>query len=109
MASAAKRPDGRLGVLLIDRDATHTRRVVLRTQAARAQVGTLTGAGKYAVELNGQRLLWSGGAGGGPTWKGKSTIAKRKVSGGRLVVKLAPRTATWLELAGHAKSTTKAK
>jgi hypothetical protein len=99
VASVARRPDGRLGVLLIDRDATHSRRVVLRTQATRAQIGTLRPAGAYAVTLNGQRLAW---ARGGPRWEGKSTVHTAHVHGGSLIVKLAPMTATWLQLSGHA-------
>jgi hypothetical protein len=98
-AYAARRPGGRVGMLLVDRDLTHGRRVVLRTGARAARIGRLVGAGAYAVTLDGRRLAWGKG---GPRWTGRRVVAERRIRGGRLSVHLAPASAAWVELRGRA-------
>ena len=49
-AWAARRPDGGLAVLLVNRDLVHARRLVLRTAARRAQLGRVTARGAF-IEL----------------------------------------------------------
>jgi hypothetical protein len=98
-AYAARRPDGRSGILVVDRDLTHGRRLVLRTGARAARIGRLRGAGAYSVTLDGRQLVWSKG---GPRWKGRRVVADRHLRGGTLRVHLAPASAAWIELRGHA-------
>jgi hypothetical protein len=100
-AYAGTRSDGRTGIVLVDRDLTHGRRVVLRTRARAARIGRLRGAGAYAVTLDGQTLRWSK-AGGRPVWTGRRVVADRRVRAGRLSVHLAPASAAWVELRGRA-------
>jgi hypothetical protein len=100
-AYAARRPGGRIGLLLVDRDLAHGRRVVLRTGARAARIGRLRGAGAYAVTLDGRQLGWRAGA---PRWAGRRVVVERHVRGGRLSVHLAPASAAWVELRGHAAS-----
>jgi hypothetical protein len=87
-----RRPDGRLGVLLVDRDPTRGAHVVLRTAARAATVGTLRGAGSYSVTLDGRQLTWRDGA---PAWKGRSTARRVRARDGHVTVGLAPLSATW--------------
>jgi hypothetical protein len=95
---AARRPDGGLALLAVNRDLVHAHSVILRTAAHRALLGRLTPRGAYSVALNGRQLVWS--RGGRPAWRGRERVERRPIRGGRLRIAVAPGTAKWLALDG---------
>ncbi|MDX6701442.1 MAG: hypothetical protein QOF26_1668 [Baekduia sp.] len=97
-AWAARRPGGDVGIVVVNRDMTHGRRVTLRTAGGRATAGRLRGAGGYAVTLDGQQLAWAHGA---PVWRGHRTVHRLPVRHGHVTVALAPLSAAWLRLGGR--------
>jgi hypothetical protein len=96
--SAARRADGGLAVLAVNRDMKASRRVVLRTTRRDGVLGRLTADGDHAVALNGRRLVWSGGR---PTWKGAQRVEQVRRRGHHIAFTLAPGTAAWLVLDAH--------
>jgi len=96
-AWAARRPDGGLAVLLVNRDLVHARRLVLRTAARRSQLGRVTARGAFSIALNARQLVWSAGA---PRWRGRQRVDRPPIRRHRLRVALAPGTAAWLVLDG---------
>jgi hypothetical protein len=52
------------------------------------------------VRLDGQQLVWSKGA---PVWRGHRRVRERAIHGQHLTVALAPMSAVWVELRGHAR------
>jgi hypothetical protein len=102
-AWAARRPDGGLAVLVVNRDLQRSGGLVLRTSAARGELGRLSARGQYAVALNGRRLVWSDGR---PVWRGRQRVTRVRPRHGELRVRLAPGTAAWLVLGGRPGSRT---
>lgn len=91
----ARRPDGRLAVLLVDRDQRRGAHVRLATAARGGATGTLRGAGSFAVTLDGQQLTWHDGA---PAWRGRSSVQRVRARDGHVTVGLAPQSARWVLL-----------
>jgi hypothetical protein len=91
----ARRPDGSLGVLLVNSDLNQANRIVLDTPAGQAILGRLQAAGASAVTLDGQQLVWASGR---PSWKGHRRLERPPVRAGRLTVRLTPGSAAWLVL-----------
>jgi hypothetical protein len=91
----ARRPDGSLGVLLVNSDLNQAKRIVLDTPAGQAILGRLQAAGASAVTLDGQQLVWASGR---PSWKGHRRLERPPVRSGRLTVRLTPGSAAWLVL-----------
>jgi hypothetical protein len=91
----ARRPDGSLGMILVNGDVTRSRRLVLATTATTAALGRVVRAGPQAVTLNGQQLVWSDA---GPVWKGTEHVESPAVKKDRMAVTLAPESAAWIVL-----------
>jgi hypothetical protein len=96
-AWAARRPDGGLTLLAVNGDLRRSRRLVLRTAAQRAVEGAVAPRGMYSVALDGRQLVWSRG---GPTWRGRQRVQRRRIRDDRLRIGLAPASAKWLVLDG---------
>jgi hypothetical protein len=94
---AARRPDGGLTLLAVNRDLVHAHTLVLRTGARRALLGRVTPRGAYSVALNGRQLRWSKGR---PMWQGAQRVDRPPIRHRRLRLAVAPGTAKWLVLDG---------
>ena len=94
---AARRTDGSLAVLLVNSDQTRPKRLALATSSTTAVLGRLLPAGRSAVTLDGQRLLWTGGA---PVWTGREHLEHPLVRARKVDVRLPAESAAWLVLTG---------
>jgi hypothetical protein len=102
---AARRPDGGISALAVNRDQRRARHITLKTGASRGQLGRLVGRGAYAVALNGRQLIWAEGR---PAWRGRQRVQAVRVRGGRLRWTLPPGTAAWMVLDAHTGARTPA-
>ena len=89
----ARRPDGSLGVLVVNRNRAHRKRITLRTTGV-ATLGRLLPRGSRAVTLDGQTLAWAHGR---PAWHGRRLVRQLPPSaGGTVSASLPPVSAAWL-------------
>jgi hypothetical protein len=95
---AARRPDGSLAILAVDRDLQRSRRLTIRTSARHGTLGRLVARGGYAAALNGRHLAWRNGR---PVWRGRRRVEQPAAVRGRVRITLAPGTAAWLVLGGR--------
>jgi hypothetical protein len=102
---AARRPDGALAVLAVNRDRRRARTVVVRTAAASALLGRMTPRGRFTAALNGRVLRWSHGR---PVWQGHTRLERPAVRAGHLRIRLAPGTAAWVLLGARPGATSPA-
>jgi hypothetical protein len=98
-AWAGQRPDGRIGVIVVNSDQLRAHAVRLASAATGARYGRLLAAGPTAVTLDGRLLTWSGGR---PVWQGTRRTRALVPRGGRVQLELPPMSAAWLLLKGAA-------
>jgi hypothetical protein len=96
-AFAARRADGGLAVLVVNRSLRFRRVLHLRTAAHRMLSGRLLPAGRFTVTLDGRRLAWNST---GPRWTGRQKVLLQRVRHGRVRIALPPQSAVWLQLDG---------
>ncbi|MGZ6575272.1 MAG: hypothetical protein ACXVFM_01865 [Solirubrobacteraceae bacterium] len=94
-AWAGRRPDGHVGVLVVNADQQHAHQFVLDSTATRARYGRLLAAGERAVTLDGRRLIWQRKR---PTWRGHRSTGALACPHGRAALRLPPASAAWLLL-----------
>jgi hypothetical protein len=97
-AWAARRPDGGLAVLAVNRDLVRSRVLRVRTAQGTGLLGRLQARGARSVTLNGRRLVWSAGH---PVWRGLTRIDVVRADRGSVRAVLPPASAAWLVLGGR--------
>jgi hypothetical protein len=93
---AGTRPDGRLGLLAVNRSRRTARRLELRTPVGAFRAGQLLPERGRAVSLDGRRLGWSGQR---LAWRGRRTTRAFAARRGTLRVRVPPTSAVWLRSA----------
>jgi hypothetical protein len=94
-AWAARRPDGRVALIVVNDDQGHAHRLELISPASTARYGRLQAAGAHAVTLDARRLAWANNR---PIWRGRRATGMLAFQAGRATLLLPAASAAWVLL-----------